>query len=42
MVRNDREAIPQFILPLANWFIELKRLDLYNKSRMMGDYQVRF
>ena len=42
MVRNSKEAIPQLILPLANWFIELKRLDLYNKSRVMGDYQARF
>jgi hypothetical protein len=35
-------GVAQFILPLANWFIKLKRLDLYNKSRMTGDYQVRF
>jgi len=42
MVRNSKGAIPQLILPLANWFIELKRVDLYNKSRVMGDYQARF
>ena len=42
MVRISKEAIPLLILPLANWFIELKRLDLYNKSRVMGDYQARF
>lgn len=42
MVRNIKGAIPQPILPLVNWFIELKRVDLYNKSRVMGDYQARF
>ena len=42
MVRNSKGAIPQLILSLANWFIELKRVDLYNKSRVMGDYQARF
>ena len=42
MVRNNKGAIPQPFLPLANWFIELKRFDLYNKSRVMGDYQARF
>lgn len=42
MVRNRTETISYAVLPLANWIIELKRLDLYNKSRVMGDYQARF
>ncbi len=42
MVRNSEEAISNTILPLANRIIRLKRLDLYNKSRVMGDYQARF
>jgi hypothetical protein len=27
---------------LATWFLLNKRIDLYNKSRVMGDYQARF
>ncbi len=42
MVRKSKEAISISVLPLANWFIKLKRLDLYNKSRVRGDFQARF
>jgi len=31
-----------FILPVAAWILLVKRLDLYDKSRVMGDYQARF
>ena len=34
------EKLPGFICPLAAWFS--KRVTLYNKSRVMGDYQARF
>ncbi|MCF8297549.1 MAG: hypothetical protein K9J13_08415, partial [Saprospiraceae bacterium] len=30
------------VLPVAFWFLLILRLDLYNKSRMTGDCQVRF
>ncbi len=42
MVRKSAGSISCIILPLANWIIEMKRLDLYNYSRVMGDYQARF
>ena len=42
MVRKSAGSVSCIILPLANWFIKLKRVDLYNKSRVMGDYQARF
>lgn len=42
MARESAGTISCIILPLANWIIELKRLDLYNKSRMTGDCHVRF
>jgi hypothetical protein len=42
MVRTNTATISEFILPLATWFLLNKRIDLYNKSRVMGDYQARF
>lgn len=42
MVRENSDTIPGIILPLAIWIFVIKRIDLYNKSRVMGDYQARF
>ncbi len=44
MVYKSTGAIPQLVLSLANRLCLLSDivLDLYNKSRMMGDYHVRF
>ena len=42
---QSEEAIPQPVLPMEIWICIMKimkRTDLYNKSRVMGDYQVRF
>ncbi len=41
MARQGEEAVSELVLPLADWFIHLIRLDLYNKSRMTGDCHVR-
>ena len=40
MVGNSEEAIPNIVLPLAIFWNKRSSLDLYNKSRMMGDYHV--
>ena len=42
MARLGKEAVSELVLLLADWFIHLIHLDLYNKSRMTGDCQVRF
>ena len=42
MVYKSTGTIPRFILSLENRINWMKRLDLYNKSRVMGDYQARF
>ena len=42
MVGHGKGTISQPVLPLANWIMRLKRLDLYNKSRMSREIQVRF
>ena len=42
---QSEEAIPQPVLPMEIWICIMKimkRTDLYNKSRVMGDYQARF
>jgi len=42
---QNEEAIPQPVLPMEIWICIMKimkRTDLYNKSRVMGDYQARF
>ena len=41
---GQSEAIPQPVLPMEIWICIMKimkRTDLYNKSRVMGDYQAR-
>lgn len=42
MVYKSTGTISWFILSLENRINWMKRLDLYNKSRVMGDYQARF
>ncbi len=42
MVRQSPGTIPIFVLSLAARFLELKRLDLCNKSCMTGDRHVQF
>ncbi len=43
MVGNSTETISVSVLPLADWIILVNlAFDLYNKSRVMGDYQARF
>ena len=42
MVYKSSGTISWFILSLADWIMLIKRIDLYNKSRVMGDYQARF
>jgi hypothetical protein len=42
MVYKSSGTISRFILSLADWIMLIKRIDLYNKSRMTGDCQVRF
>ncbi len=42
MACNYKETISIFVLALAILSNQCYRLDLYNKSRMMGDYHVRF
>ena len=42
---QSEETIPQPVLPMEIWICIMKimkRTDLYNKSRVMGDYQARF
>ena len=42
---QSEEAIPQPVLPMEIWICIMKimkRIDLYNKYRVMGDYQARF
>ena len=42
---QSEEAIPQPVLPMEIWICIMKimkRTDLYNKSRVMGDYKARF
>ena len=42
---QSEEAISQPVLPMEIWICIMKimkRTDLYNKSRVMGDYQARF
>jgi len=41
---QSEKAIPQPVLPMEIWICIMKimkRIDLYNKSRVMGDYQAR-
>ena len=41
---QSEEAIPQPVLPMEIWICIMKIMkctDLYNKSRVMGDYQAR-
>lgn len=42
MVKQDTETISDTILPMVLRVLLIKRIDLYNKSRVMGDYQARF
>ena len=42
MDKQSAGSIPKLILPLAIRIFALKYIDLYNKSRMRGDFQVRF
>ena len=42
MARSGKETLSLFVLPLATRIFKLNVADLYNKSRMMGDYHVRF
>ena len=37
-----KETISISVLPLENRIMQLKRFDLYNKSRMSREVQVRF
>jgi len=42
---QSEEAIPRPVLPMVIWICIMKimkRNDLYNKSRVMGNYQARF
>ena len=42
---QSEKAIPQPVLPIEIWICIMKimkRTDLYNKNRVMGDYQARF
>ena len=42
MVKTGEGAIPELVLPMEARILVMKRIDLYNKSRVMGDYQARF
>ena len=42
MVEESEGTISDIILPLEARIFVMKRIDLYNKSRVMGDYQARF
>jgi hypothetical protein len=42
MVGNGKKAISYFVLPLELFSDKLYRLDLYNKSRVRGEFQARF
>ena len=41
LVKTGKGTISRAVLPLAARFLVVKRLDLYNKSRMTEDRQVR-
>ncbi|MBN2637116.1 MAG: hypothetical protein JXR61_12670 [Prolixibacteraceae bacterium] len=38
VVQSGSEIVTGLILPLAGWHNWMKSLDLYNKSRMTGNY----
>ncbi len=42
MVSNSTETIPDFVLSLELLSNKLYCVDLYNKSRVKGDFQARF
>jgi hypothetical protein len=42
MVRTSEEAVSVIVLSLAFRFFVKKRIDLYNKSCVMGDYPAQF
>ena len=42
LAKENADTISVFILPLETWILLKQVLDLYNKSRVMGDYQARF
>ncbi len=42
MARQSEGTISSLVLSLADKIVYIIMLDLYNKSRMMGDYHVRF